>query len=91
MTRGAIIICVLAPATEVIVDQDNENSLWLSPLTNVNLPLTGVLSVYLANIDCALYSMKLTIDTANLLMIFSLIRGDASIHPDLRPRSKSQV
>ena len=47
------------------MDQDNENGLWLSPLTNVNLPLTGVLSVHLANIDCAWYSMKLTIDTAN--------------------------
>ena len=73
------------------MDQDNENGLWLSPLTNVNLLLTGVLSVHLANIDCALYSMKLTIDTANLLMIFSLTRGDASIHPVLRSSSSVKI
>ena len=73
------------------MNQDNENGLWLSPLTNVNLPLTGVLSVYLANIDCALYSLKLTINTANLLMIFSLTRGTLQyiLYSDLRPRSKS--
>ena len=36
ITSGAIIIYVLGFATEIIVDQDNENGLWLSPLTNVN-------------------------------------------------------